>query len=72
MDALRHLVLRDTERLQEFLDQDLAPMAALDAMDEEVKDEVRRAVEFAEQSDFPPVETMYEAVYVQQHYPFLV
>jgi pyruvate dehydrogenase E1 component alpha subunit len=57
---------------QYLLDQGLAPMAALDATDEEVKDEVRRAVEFAEQSDFPPVETMYEDVYVQQHYPFLV
>ncbi|MDX1419657.1 MAG: pyruvate dehydrogenase (acetyl-transferring) E1 component subunit alpha [Rubricoccaceae bacterium] len=55
-----------------ILDHDLADLEALDAMDEEVKDEVRAAVEFAEQSEFPPVETMYEDVYVQDDYPFLV
>ena len=29
------------------------------------------AVEFAENSPFPPVETMYEDVYVQDDYPFI-
>lgn len=55
-----------------LLDGGLAPLEKLDALDEEVKDEVARAVAFAEQSDFPAVETMYEDVYAQADYPFLV
>lgn len=54
-----------------ILDHELSDIEALDAMDEEVKEEVRAAVEFAEQSEFPPVETMYEDVYTQDDYPFL-
>ena len=54
-----------------LLDEDLADLDALDALDDEVKEEVHRAVEFAEQSAFPPVETMYEDVYAQEDYPFL-
>jgi pyruvate dehydrogenase E1 component alpha subunit len=54
-----------------LLDHRLATLEELDAVDDEVKDEVRRAVEFAEQSPFPPVESMYEDVYAQADYPFL-
>lgn len=54
-----------------LLDNDLAALERLDALDEEVKEEVRAAVEFAEQSPFPPVETMYEDIYTQADYPFL-
>ena len=53
------------------LDHDLATAADLDAIDEEVKAEVMEAVEFAEQSPFPDVETMYEDVYAQDDYPFI-
>jgi pyruvate dehydrogenase E1 component alpha subunit len=44
----------------------------LDAIDEEVKQEVMDSVEFAENSELPPLETIYEDVYVQEDYPFLV
>jgi pyruvate dehydrogenase E1 component alpha subunit len=52
-------------------EHDLATEEQLDAIDEEVKAEVMDAVEFAENSPFPPVETMYEDVYVQEDYPFI-
>jgi pyruvate dehydrogenase E1 component alpha subunit len=55
-----------------LLDHDLGSLESLDALDEEVKAEVNASVEFAERAPFPPVETMYEDVYVQEDYPFLV
>jgi pyruvate dehydrogenase E1 component alpha subunit len=54
-----------------LLEHSLTTMEALDRMDEEVKAEVNASVEFAENSPLPPVETMYEDVYVQENYPFL-
>ena len=56
---------------QYIVEHDLATIPALDEIDEEVKAEVMAAVEFAENSPFPPVETMYEDVYVQEDYPFI-
>ncbi|MEM1118474.1 MAG: pyruvate dehydrogenase (acetyl-transferring) E1 component subunit alpha [Bacteroidota bacterium] len=55
-----------------ILDHDLSTQEALDQIDAEVKAEVMEAVEFAEQSDVPPVETMYEDVYVEDGVPFVV
>lgn len=52
-------------------EHELATDEQLDQIDEEVKAEVMAAVEFAEKSPFPPVETMYEDVYVQDDYPFI-
>lgn len=54
-----------------LLDHDIADLDRLDALDEEAKQEVAEAVEFAENSPFPPVETMYEDIYTQDDYPFL-
>ena len=54
-----------------ILEKDLADNDRLDALDDEVKQEVLDAVDFAEQSDFPPLETIYEDVYTQEDYPFL-
>jgi pyruvate dehydrogenase E1 component alpha subunit len=60
-------------RLKSYMiEHDIASNDDLDAVDEEVKQEVMDSVEFAEQSPFPPVETMYEDVYVQEDYPFIV
>ncbi len=59
-------------RLKQYLiEHDLSDNDALDAIDEEVKQEVLDAVEFAEESDLPPLEAIYEDVYVQDDYPFL-
>ncbi len=56
---------------QYILEHKLADVARLDQIDEDVKAEVMEAVEFAEQSPRPDVETMYEDVYVQDDYPFI-
>ncbi len=54
-----------------ILDHQLADVERLDQIDEDVKAEVMEAVEFAENSPLPDVETMYEDVYTQQDYPFI-
>ncbi|MEO1076075.1 MAG: pyruvate dehydrogenase (acetyl-transferring) E1 component subunit alpha [Bacteroidota bacterium] len=54
-----------------MLEHKLAENDALDTIDDEVKQVVLDAVEFAENSPYPPVETMYEDVYVQDDYPFI-
>ncbi len=60
-------------KLKSYLvDHDLAQSEALDAVDDEVKAEVNASVEFAEQSPLPGIETMYEDVYAQDDYPFIV
>lgn len=56
---------------QYLVENGLATNDDLDGVDEDVKAEVMRAVEFAEQSPLPDVETMYEDVYVQEDYPFI-
>ena len=59
-------------RLKQYLIQhDMADNESLDEIDETVKQEVLDSVDFAENSDFPPLETIYEDVYVQDDYPFL-
>lgn len=40
-------------------------------IDKRVKDRVKECEEFAESSDYPPVEQLYETVYEQKDYPFL-
>ena len=54
-----------------LLDHDLATNDELDGVDEEVKQEVLDAIEFAENSPFPDEETIYEDIYTQEDYPFL-
>lgn len=54
-----------------MLEHGLAGNDLFDALDEEVKQEVKASVDFAEQSPFPPLETIYEDVYTQKDYPFL-
>jgi pyruvate dehydrogenase E1 component alpha subunit len=54
-----------------LLENELADNEALDKLDEEVKQEVLESVEFAEESPFPPLETIYEDIYNQEDYPFL-
>jgi pyruvate dehydrogenase E1 component alpha subunit len=53
------------------LDNKIATNEDLEQIDAEVNQEVLDAVAFAEDSPFPPEETIYEDVYVQEDYPFL-
>ncbi len=54
-----------------ILEHEMSSNEELDALDEEVKQEVLDAVEFSEQSDSPPISSIYNDVYVQDDYPFL-
>jgi pyruvate dehydrogenase E1 component alpha subunit len=54
-----------------LLENEGADLDELDKIDEEVKQEVLDSVEFAENSPLPPLETIYEDIYVQEDYPFL-
>ena len=59
-------------RLQRYIvDNELGTDEELDEIDDEVTQEVKDAVEFAENSDLPPEEAIYEDVYSQKDYPFL-
>ncbi|MDX1740320.1 MAG: pyruvate dehydrogenase (acetyl-transferring) E1 component subunit alpha [Rhodothermales bacterium] len=59
-------------RLKAYLiEKELSTLDVLDKIDDEVKAEVKKSVEFAEESPFPPLETIYDDVYVQEDYPFL-
>jgi pyruvate dehydrogenase E1 component alpha subunit len=57
---------------QYLLDHGLFTLDDLDALDEDVKAEVNRSVEFADASPEPPIESMYEDVYVQNDFPYTV
>ena len=59
-------------RLKKYLiDNGMSSNEDLDRVDEEVKEEVLASVEFADNSDFPPIETIYEDVYAEEGYPFI-
>ncbi len=58
-------------RLKSYMiEHKLSTNEALDAVDEEVNIEVLASVEFAENSPFPDLETIYEDIYTQKDYPF--
>ena len=54
-----------------LLEHKISTNEVLDEIDDEVKEEVLKSVEFAEQSPFPPLESIYEDIYTQNDYPFL-
>jgi hypothetical protein len=48
----------------------MLPKKKLPAIDQ-VKDLVQECVTFAEESDYPPVQQLYDVVYDQENYPFI-
>lgn len=54
-----------------IVDHKLASLKELDAIDEDVKAEIMAAVEFAEASPLPALETMYENVYATDDVPYV-
>ena len=54
-----------------MLDRELTSNEELDAVDDEVKQEVLDSVTFSEESPAPPIPEIYEQVYAQANYPFL-
>ena len=43
----------------------------LSKIDDKIKNKVKECEEFAEESDYPDLSLMYDAVYEQNDYPFL-
>lgn len=60
-------------RLKAYIvEHQLATLKILDQIDEEVKEVVLRSVEFAEESPVPDLDTIYENIYEESDYPYLV
>jgi len=59
-------------RLEQYIvDQGVATDSEIETLDEEIKQEVLDAIEFAENSDFPDDDAIYDHVYAQKDYPFI-
>ena len=54
-----------------LLEKKYATEKEIKALDKKVKERVAECEKFAEESDFPEVQTMYDVVYEQEDYPFL-
>lgn len=60
-----------TQVLDVIKDQKYATDAEIEAIDERVKNLVEECATFAEESDFPDIQQMYDVVYEQRDYPFI-
>ncbi len=54
-----------------ILSKKILKLDELDAIDKNIKDQVKKSVEFSENSDYPSPEEAYNDIYVQKDYPFL-
>ena len=54
-----------------ILENKLATEDEIKEIQERIKQEIKEAVDFAENSDFPPAEELYTDNYLQEDYPFL-
>ena len=60
-----------TQVKDKILGKKWATEEEIQEIDARVKDRVKECEKFAEESDFPPVEQLYDTVYEQTDYPFL-
>ena len=59
-------------RLEQYIiDASIATDAEIETLDEEIKQAVLDAIDFAENSDFPDADAIYDDVYAQKDYPFI-
>lgn len=56
---------------EKILDNKIADQKVLDAIKEEIVEEIEKAVKFAEESEFPEPDALFDDNYVQEDYPFL-
>jgi len=54
-----------------ILSKNILSLDEIDAIDINIKDQVKKSVEFSEKSDYPSPEEAYNDIYVQKDYPFL-
>ncbi|MEX0968134.1 MAG: pyruvate dehydrogenase (acetyl-transferring) E1 component subunit alpha [Bacteroidia bacterium] len=72
-DEVKEYEERDPiERIrQTILEKKYAKEADLEKIDSQIKEEITEAVKFAEESEYPSADQIYEDVYAQEDYPFL-
>ena len=59
-------------RLEQYIvDAGIASDSEIETLDEELKQEVLDAIDYAENSDFPDDDAIYDHVYAQEDYPFI-
>ena len=54
-----------------ILSKKILKLDEIDAIDKNIKDQVKQSVEFSEKSDYPSPEEAYNDIYVHKDYPFL-
>jgi pyruvate dehydrogenase E1 component alpha subunit len=59
-----------TQVLDLIKDQNMQ-LKKITAIEKKVKARVQECVDFAEESDYPPVQQLYDVVYEQENYPFI-
>ncbi len=71
-DELKEYQEKDSiERLKRYLlDEDILGEDKIDMIEEDVEGRILEAIDFAEESDFPDKEALYEDVFVEDDYPF--
>ncbi len=63
--------LDPVERIKNYLlDEDIADQEKIDSIQDEVEDEVMEAIDFAEESEFPDKDALYDHMFVEDDYPF--
>lgn len=60
-----------TQVLDVIKENDYATEDEISAIDKRVKDRVKECEKFAEESDYPPVEQLYDMVYEEEGFPFV-
>ena len=60
-----------TQVLDVIKDKKYASDDEIAEIDKRVKAKVKECEQFAEESDFPPINQLYDVVYEQEDYPFL-
>ncbi|MGB7394635.1 MAG: pyruvate dehydrogenase (acetyl-transferring) E1 component subunit alpha [Pricia sp.] len=60
-----------TQVLEIIKENDYATEEEIKAIDKKVKDRVSECEKFADESDYPPVEQLYDMVYEEENFPFV-
>lgn len=71
-DELKEYQEKDPiERLKRYLlDEEIVDEDKIDLITDDVEDRILEAIDFAEESDFPELEALYQDVFVEDDYPF--
>jgi pyruvate dehydrogenase E1 component alpha subunit len=60
-----------TQILDVIKDHKYATEEEITAIEKRVKARIQECVDFAEESDYPPIQQLYDVVYEQENYPFI-